>query len=50
MLFYLLMETLKVMADVSVEVVEEQFTERYYWTNPELGLRAELGMKTICLM
>ena len=27
-------DTLKVMADVSVEVVEEQFTERYYWTNP----------------
>jgi len=28
-------DTLKVMADVSVEVVEEQFRERYYWTNPE---------------
>ena len=28
-------DTLKVMADVSVEVVEEQFSERYYWTNPE---------------
>ena len=27
-------DTLKVMADVSVEVVEEQFSERYYWTNP----------------
>ena len=28
-------DTLKVMADVSVEVEEEQFSERYYWTIPE---------------
>ena len=37
-------DTLKVMADVSVEVVEEQFTERFYWTNPgDLNLQAELA-------
>ena len=38
------------MADVSVEVVEEQFTERYFMLIQKLGLRALLGMKTICLM
>ena len=40
-------DTLKVMADVSVEVVEEQFTNVI--TGPIQELQAELGMKTSLL-